>query len=136
MYAQVVKIRSGQRLKYTLTRPIFGTRGQIRDALQALGLSGRIQTAFVECSNLTLRQLIAALHRRTGSKPWSITTLNHRLAWFFAFHHWMRPHQALAHKTFQGHHYKVCTPAMAAGLTDHLWRVDEFLMWRPMPAST
>ena len=47
LYAQLIKIRSGRRLKFAITLPIFGTRGQIRDALRALGLSGRIQTGYV-----------------------------------------------------------------------------------------
>ncbi len=44
-----------------------GTHQQLRTALQGLGLSGRLNTAFVERINLTLRQSIAALGRRTWS---------------------------------------------------------------------
>ena len=42
-----------------------GTEGALRAALQALGLSGRITTAFVERVNLTLRRHVPALARRT-----------------------------------------------------------------------
>ena len=136
LYAQLIKIRSGRRLKFAITLPIFGTRGQIRDALQALGLSGRIQTAFVERANLTLRQLIAALHRRTWSLPWSTTTFDYRLTWFFAFYHFCRPHQTLAGSEINGITFRKCTPAIAAGLTDHIWSLDEILLWRPKLVST
>ena len=51
--AMLIKVRSGKRLRYTITLPIFGTRGQIRDALLALGLSGRIQTSYVGCLKKT-----------------------------------------------------------------------------------
>ena len=136
LYAQLIKIRSGRRLKFAITLPIFGTRGQIRDALQALGLSGRIQTAFVERANLTLRQLISALHRRTWSLPWSTTTFDYRLTWFFAFYHFCRPHQTLAGSEINGITFRKCTPAIAAGLTDHIWSLDEILLWRPKLVST
>lgn len=142
---RIIKIRSGRRLKFAITLPIFGTRGQIRDALQALGLSGRIQTAFVERANLTLRQLISALHRRTlrhlrqgrlWSLPWSTTTFDYRLTWFFAFYHFCRPHQTLAGSEINGITFRKCTPAIAAGLTDHIWSLDEILLWRPKLVST
>lgn len=136
LYAQLIKIRSGRRLKFAITLPIFGTRGQIRDALRALGLSGRIQTAFVERANLTLRQLIAALHRRTWALPWSTTTFNYRLSWFFAFYHFVRPHQALSGTQINGVSFKHCTPAIAAGLSDHVWTVKELLLWKPQAILT
>ena len=102
LYAMLIKVRSGKRLRYTITLPMFGTRGQIRDALQALGLSGRIQTSYVERGNLTFRNLIAALHRRTWALPWSTATLNHRLAWLLCFYHFCRPHMSLANSTIDG----------------------------------
>ncbi len=42
-----------------------GTAEDLRAALAKLGLSGRLNTAFVERVNLKLRQGVAALARRT-----------------------------------------------------------------------
>ena len=140
LFAMVVKIRSGKRFKYAFTLPIFGTRGQIRDALQALGLSGRINTAYVERVNLSLRQLIAALHRKPFDKlralPWSRTTLDHRFTWFCVVYHFVRPHMGLAGFSINGRAFKACSPAIAAGLTDHLWSIADLLTWRPSPVLT
>ena len=136
LFAMVVKIRSGKRLKYAFTLPVFGTRGQIRDTVQTLGLSGTIQTTFVERINLTCRQLIAALHCKTWSLPWSRRTLDHRFTWFCAVYHFVRPHMGLADTFVNDRCFKECSPAIATGLTDHLWSITDLLTWRPSPVLT
>jgi IS1 family transposase len=75
-----------------------------------------ICTSHVERSNLTLRMQIRRLTRLTNafSKRWE----NHEaaLALFFAYYNFCRVHMTL--KT---------TPAVASGLTDHVWSVQELL---------
>jgi IS1 family transposase len=75
-----------------------------------------ICTSHVERSNLTLRMQIRRLTRLTNafSKKWE----NHEaaLAFFFAYYNFCRVHMTL--KT---------TPAVEAGLTDHVWSVQELL---------
>jgi hypothetical protein len=56
LYGQLCKVRSGFSVKFTYTRMLIGTRNALTERLQAVGLSGSIQTAFVERLNLTLRQ--------------------------------------------------------------------------------
>jgi len=136
LFAMVVKIRSGRRLKYALTLPLFGIRGQIRNALRALNLSGRINTAFVERGNLTFINLIASLHRRNWSLLWHRTTLDHHFTWFCTVYHFVRPHMALADPSINGRTFKQCSPAIAAGLTDHIWTIADLLTWRPAPVLT
>lgn len=88
----------------------------------------KICTSHVERSNLTIRMTIRRLTRLTNafSKKWE----NHRaaLALFFCFYNWCRPHMMLAERR------RAVTPAMAAGLTDHVWSVGELL--RRMAASS
>ena len=43
----------------------LGTEDALKAVLQGLGLSGRLNTAFIERVNLTIRHGIAALARRT-----------------------------------------------------------------------
>jgi IS1 family transposase len=82
----------------------------------------RICTSHVERSNLTIRMTIRRLTRLTNafSKKWE----NHEaaLALFFAFYNFCRVHTTLTEQT--GHK---CTPAIAAGLTDHPWAIEELL---------
>ena len=129
-------LRFGKRLRYTITLPIFGTCGQIRDVLLALGLSRKIQTSYIERSNLALRNLIDALHRWTWALPWSTTTLTYRLAWLLCCYHFCRPHMSLTNNNINGQIYKRCTLAIKAGLTDRIWATQDVLFWRPSPVAS
>jgi IS1 family transposase len=67
IYGQVKKIYRRRKLVRVTQIMRCGTRVALRGALKGLGLSGRLNTAFVERVNLTLRQSIAPLTRRTWS---------------------------------------------------------------------
>ena len=61
LYGQLHKVKVGYHLKTLSTVALCGTSSQLREALQTLGLSGRIMTADVERFNLTLRHLVAGV---------------------------------------------------------------------------
>ena len=61
-----------------------GTREALQSALRGLGLSGKLNTAFVERVNLTLRQNVAALMRRTWSTVQEAPQLLPDLEWWRA----------------------------------------------------
>src|SRR5215470_9401708 len=65
IYGQVKK--SYRRRKLARVTPVMrlGTEDALKVALQGLGFSGRLNTAFIERVNLTIRHAIAALARRT-----------------------------------------------------------------------
>ncbi len=65
LYAQVKKTYRRRKLSRVEARERCGTLEQVTMRLQQLGFSGRIQTAFIERVNLTLRRGVAALARRT-----------------------------------------------------------------------
>jgi hypothetical protein len=102
-------------------RAVCGRGGRLRSALRTLGWSGLLQTAFVERLNLTVRQSVAALTRRTWATAQTATGLGAQLAWWRGYYHFIRPHLSLRG---QG---RGTTPAMAAGLTGHRWTAVEFL---------
>ncbi|HEY7159153.1 MAG TPA: IS1 family transposase [Gemmataceae bacterium] len=85
-------------------------------------IAERICTSHVERSNLTIRMTVRRLTRLTNafSKKWE----NHEaaLALFFAFYNFCRPHMTLTEEMG----YK-CSPAMRAGLTDHVWDLPELM---------
>ncbi len=98
-----------------------GSRHALQVALRMLGWSGRLQTAFVERLNLTVRQSVAALTRRTWATAQTASGLQHQVEWWRAYDHFIRPHRSLRR------HNQACTPAMAAGLTARRWTVAELL---------
>ena len=67
-----------------------GTHAALKSALQTLGFSGRLNTAFVERVNLTLRQSVAALLRRTWSTMQEAPHLLIHLEWWRGYEHFVR----------------------------------------------
>jgi IS1 family transposase len=143
IYGQVQKVyrrRKVVRVTYVMR---CGTREQLRTALQRIGLSGRLNTAFVERVNLTIRQSVSALVRRTWSTAQEAPQVLAHLEWWRGYYHFVRPHQslrvALAQPIDRGgrrqpQYYRQRTPAMAAGLTSRRWTVQEVLAL-PVPSA-
>jgi hypothetical protein len=65
IYAQVKKSYRRRKLVQVISVMRLGTEETLKAALQALGFSGRLNTAFIERVNLTVRHGVAALARRT-----------------------------------------------------------------------
>jgi IS1 family transposase len=143
IYGQVRKAYRRRRLVRVAPVMRCGRREQLRAALQGLGLSGRLTTAFVERLNLTVRQSVAALIRRTWSTMQQAPQLLLHLEWWRGYYHFVRPHAslrvALGQPLARGgkrqpQRYRQRTPAMAAGLTSRRWSVREVLLL-PLPAT-
>jgi IS1 family transposase len=143
LYGQVKKGYRRRRLVQVTSVLRCGTRPALRVALLALGWSGRLNTAFVERVNLTLRRSVAALARRTWATRQQAPQLLAHLEWWRAYYHFCRPHASLRVATTQlspmggercRSHVRQRTPAMAASLTTHRWRVGELLAL-PLPAE-
>jgi IS1 family transposase len=135
IYGQVKKTYRCRKMVYVTYVMRCGRRTALREALVGLGLSGRLNTAFVERINLTVRQSVAALMRRTWSTAQVAPHLWAHLEWWRAYYHFVRPHAslrvALAQPQERGgrqpQRYRQRTPAMAAGLTGRRWAVRELL---------
>jgi len=134
LYGQLHKIKVGYKLKNLYTVAVCGTREQLRTSLAALGLTGKIMTAYVERVNLTLREHLAPLSRRTWSLARDPHTLWLYLEWGRAYYHFCRYHDALRLPTQHPHRYRSRTPAMAAGLARRRWRVKDLLLM-PLPIA-
>jgi hypothetical protein len=138
LYGQLNKIRNGRRLKYVVSKIVCGTRNQFRSAMQGLGFSGRVQTAYVERFNLFLRETevarwgaMAPLSRRTWSLAQSEEGLSHHLHWSLVCYHMVRPHEALRERVVEGgRRYRARTPAMAARISSRPWAVRDILNYR------
>ncbi len=95
IYGQVKKVYRRYRLVRVTQRMRCGTAEKLQIALIGLGLSGRLNTAFIERVNLTLRQSVSALIRRSWSTAQHAPQLLVHLEWWRAYYHFARPHQAL-----------------------------------------
>jgi IS1 family transposase len=90
IYGQVKK--SYQRRKLVRVTPVMrlGTEAALQVALQRLGFSGRLNTAFIERVNLTVRHGIVALARRTWATSQQSPQLLAHLEWWRAYYHGCR----------------------------------------------
>jgi IS1 family transposase len=141
IYGQVKKSYRRRKLVRVTHVMRLGTEAALKAALQQLGLSGRLNTAYIERVNLTLRHGIAALARRTWATAQQSPHLLAHLEWWRAYYHFVRPHAALRVALVQpqaregkrlAQRYRQRTPAMAAGRTSRRWTAREVLC-HPLP---
>jgi IS1 family transposase len=139
-YAQVVKSYRRRRLVGVTHRVVFGTRLAIEQVLAACGWT--INTAFVERLNLDIRQRVAAIGRRVNTLCQGEAGLRDQLVLFQVYHNFVVPHASLRQRLLipevtngsgSAKVWRPCTPAMAAGLTDHIWSLKEVLLYRVPP---
>jgi IS1 family transposase len=142
-YAVVVKERERGRVVNVTTRIVYGSEHQVIAALKASPVSRTINTYGVERNNLTIRQHSRRMGRKVNAFSKERDYLEHQLTLAFAYYHFVRPHRGLRQRLpepipTKGPHasykkWKPVTPAMAAGLTDHVWSMDELLSFRVPP---
>jgi hypothetical protein len=121
-YAQVVKVRdqAGQVVEVS-RRVVFGGPRRFGKQLRLRQLGTTIQTAFMERWYGTLRGLVAPLRRRTRCLSWSHLRHRGRVWLMVSLYNCVMPHKSLR----QGRTQR--TPAMAIGLTDHVWSYREYI---------
>jgi hypothetical protein len=95
IYGQVKKNYRRRKLVRVTHVMRLGTEAALKVALLGLGLSGRLNTAFIERANLTVRHGVAALARRTWATAQQAPQLLVHLEWWRAYYHFVRPHASL-----------------------------------------
>ncbi len=83
--------------------------------------SKHVSTSYVERQNLTMRMNVRRLTRLTNGFSKKIENHRHALALHYMYYNFCRKHQTLT-KGRGGIH---TTPAMAAGVADHVWTLEE-----------
>jgi len=133
-YAQIDKRRQGGRVVEVRRRIIFGTEGDIAVILKVSGCGSQINTAYVERNNLTMRQNVGRLVRKTLSFSKSVHYLQRHIDLEDAVYNFVKTHRslrrALCNHQDRRRKWEHRTPAMAAGLTDHIWTIEELLEFR------
>ena len=125
-YAQVVKVRNpAGHVVEVRRRVVFGGPRRFGKQLRLRQLGTTIQTAFMERWYGTLRGLVAPLRRRTRCLSWSRTRHQGKVWLMVSLYNFVMPHKSLR----QGRTLR--TPAMAIGLTDHMWSYGEYV-WLPV----
>ena len=127
-YVKSVRDAFPEGIDYAQLQKIYGAdAGQRYSPAKCLGAiptpmygspdPAKINTSYVERQNLTMRMSMRRFTRLTNAFSKKVENLAAAVSLHFAFYNYCRPHQSLGGKT----------PAMAAGLEDHVWTVDELI---------
>ncbi len=82
--------------------------------------SSKISTSFAERQNLTMRMSMRRFTRLTNAFSKKVENLEHAVSLHFMYYNFARPHKTLANPYPR-------TPPMAAGVSDHIWTIEEIV---------
>jgi IS1 family transposase len=130
VYADAVEDAFGADIDYAMLVKIYGASGDNPESRYSpatcIGcrtgiLAGKpdpehISTSFVERSNLSMRMGMRRFTRLTNAFSKKLENHGHMVALYFMHYNYCRVHKTLR-----------VTPAMEAGLTDHVWEIEELL---------
>jgi hypothetical protein len=146
LYAQGMKTGRRRRLVRVRHRVVCGTLETVNAVLAPRG--GQITTAFIERLTLTIRQHVAAVGRRVATLCKGENGVRQQLVLYHGYSNFCLPHASVCQPLLQpvptngtgsAKRWQPRTPAMAAGLTDHVWTLREVLRCRvppwPQPAE-
>ena len=134
-YATLHKEREKGHVVAVTTQVVYGCTKNVLARLESLRQT--INTSFVERMNLTFRLLVSRLHRKTLCFSKKRECLEDHLHLALAYYHFVLYHSSLRVRlpepiptrgTGSPKKWEQRTPAMAAGLTDHAWSLEELLM--------
>jgi transposase-like protein len=134
--AQVVKRYAHKHVVAVSRRIVQGTQAHIDALLQATQGGGSINTAYIERLNATFRSRIAALIRRGRALTRQMATLHDTMYLVGTVYNFCAYHKSLRLPLYLPNgrrRWLRRTPAIAAGITDHLWTVPELLSFRVPP---
>ena len=120
-----------QRCVVEITRTMtLGTLEHAQHLLEATLGGSELNTAFIERFNGTMRERLACLTRKCRHAAHRLQTIEAGMYLIGCTYNFCFSHHELSTSKHRGH---PCTPAMAAGLTDHIWSVWELLQYKVAP---
>jgi hypothetical protein len=129
-YVQMIKQRENGRVVGTKLRVVFG------DPVETLELLGQ-STAYIERTHLTMRLFNGRLTRKTLAYSKEVEMYRASAAWEDLYYNLAWEHKSLRVEIFGDpqRRWRQRSPAMATGLTDHIWTVKELLTTVVPPSS-
>jgi len=141
MVAQAIKRYARRRVKEVVSRVVRGTEEAVRARLveSQRCCEAVVNTAYIERLQATFRARLAPLVRRTRAGVRQRTTLEAGMWLVGGCYNFCRAHRSLRRERsagdLPGGRWVESTPAQAAGLSDHLWSVEELLRFSVPPAE-
>ena len=126
----VIKRTKKKRVVEITRRMAHGSLSQAEHLLLLSRGGVVLNTAFIERLNATFRERLASLTRKSRHAARRLRALETGMYLIGCSYNFCFPHHELSKP---GHIGSPCTPAMAAGLSDHVWSVCELLSYRIAP---
>jgi IS1 family transposase len=131
MYLDAVEDAFGKDVDYAMLVKLYGVEpesekryspseciGTEKHIIQGNPDPKLISTSYVERQNLTMRMSMRRFTRLTNAFSKKLENHEYALALYFMHYNFVRPHKTLANPYPR-------TPAMAAGICDHIWTIEE-----------
>lgn len=137
-YLAAVEMAFGENVDYAQIHKIYGAPGEEEarrySPARCIGCDMKtvigepdyrhVSTSFVERQNLTMRMHMRRFTRLTNAFSKKVENHAHSIALHFMYYNYCRVHKTLR-----------VTPAMEAGLSDHVWSMEELAAIVPMPEA-
>jgi IS1 family transposase len=128
-YLQAVEDAFGYKIDYAMLVKLYGSSPEAEKryspaecvGAEKMPITGQpddkhISTSYVERHNLTMRMSMRRFTRLTNGFSKKVENHTHALSLYFMYYNFCRIHQTLR-----------VTPAMAAGVTDHVWEINDIV---------
>jgi transposase-like protein len=134
LLAQVVKQTKKRQVVGVTQRVVVGTSKAVAAVLAATHSGRQINTAYIERLNATFRACLVPLTRRGRRLVRDVALLQAGMFLVGMAYNFCWVHRSLRVRAAPRGPWQERTPAMAAGLTDHVWTVQEVLRYQVPPA--
>ena len=132
----------GTVIKYTVKRRVTEVvrrmgHGQWRKAKRLIKASKggkKLNTSFIERLNGTFRERLASFTRKCRHAASKIETVHAGIYLIGCTYNFCFSHHELSKSTAKGGFGQPCTPAMASGITNHIWSIQELMTYKVPPS--
>jgi IS1 family transposase len=129
--ATVIKRTEKKRVVEVTRKLTLGTLETAEELLKMTVGCQQFNTSLIERFNGTMRERLASLTRKCRHAAHRLETLETGMYLIGCTYNFCFPHHELSKPTHLGY---TCTPAMAAGVTEHIWTVREVVTYKVAPA--
>ena len=129
----VIKHTVKRRLQEIIRQVTHGTIEQVEKLLQLSKGGSMLNTSYIERLNATFRERLASLTRKCRHAVSKEATLHAGIYLIGCSYNFCFIHQELSKSEELGGFGFPCTPAIASGLTDHVWSIKELLTYKVVP---
>src|SRR5882762_1660029 len=129
----VIKCTVKRHLEEVVRQVTHGTEEMVQNLLLLSRGGSVINTSYIERLNGTIRERLASLTRKCRHAASKMETVHAGMYLIGSTYNFCVAHQQLSKALDLGGFGFPCTPAMASGLTDHIWSVKELLTYKIAP---